>query len=188
MTYTPFVEEIRISDSKLLKDMILITFGSLVLGLLAQVALPIGPVPISLQSLGVLLIGSLYGSRRAFLTTSFYVFQGAIGLPVFAGGTFGAAILLGPTGGYLIGFIIAATAMGFFAEKGYERSLKKSIPLFFLGHTIIFLFGLTWLSKFTGLNQSVFVLGLIPFIPGMIVKTAIASGVTPNLWKFIKKI
>ena len=135
----------------------------------------------------MLLIGSVFGARRAFLTTSLYLLEGIVGLPVFAGFGFGFAKIIGPTGGYLIGFVIAATTMGWLAERGWEKSFGKSLILFTLGHGLIFAFGLLGLLRFFPAEQ-VLALGLIPFIPGMIVKTLLAFPITPKLWKKISQL
>ena len=112
--------------------------------------------------------------------------EGAIGLPVFAGGTFGAAVLVGPTGGYLFGFVASAYIVGLFCEKGWDRNWKTVLPVFTLGTAIIFAFGLTWLSKFVGWSESNG-LGLVPFLPGAVVKLVIAAATFKAGWGWTKK-
>ncbi|EQC50599.1 biotin transporter BioY [Bacteriovorax sp. DB6_IX] len=167
-----------------LTNLLLIVAGVVFLALMAQVAieLPFSPVPITGQTLGVLIIGSLYGARRATMTTLSYLVVGAVGMPVFSAGSFGLAKILGPTGGYLIGFVIAAAVMGIFAQHKKDRNLWHALVSFAIGHTLVFACGLTWLSFYVGVDKT-FQLGLFPFIPGMIVKTVLAAGVTSTIWQ-----
>lgn len=172
-----------VSDSHF-KNVVLIVGGVLFMALMAQISLPLPftPVPLSGQSFAVLLIGSLYGPKRAFLTLMSYLASGAAGLPFFAGASFGLAKLVGPTGGYLLGFVVAAVVMGYFSEGKKDRSILSSVAIFALGHFIIFSFGLVGLSFYVGIENA-WALGLVPFIPGMIVKTLLASGLSCSLWK-----
>lgn len=165
----------------------LVLTGAAFIGLLAQVAvpLPFTFVPISGQTLGVLMIGALYGSKRGAVTLLTYLAEGVVGFPVFAEGRAGLAVLMGPTGGYLAGFVVAAYVTGLLAEKGMDRKLKTALPAFFLGHTIIFAFGLAWLAQFVGRDQ-LLAAGLYPFIPGEIVKTVIAALALPSAWAAFK--
>lgn len=165
----------------------LVLAGAAFIGVLAQVAvpLPFTFVPISGQTLGVLMIGALYGSKRGAITLLTYIAEGVVGFPVFAEGRAGLIVLLGPTGGYLAGFVAAAYVTGFLAEKGMDRKLRTALPGFFLGHTIIFAFGLAWLSQFVSRDQ-LLVAGLYPFIPGEIVKTVIAALILPSAWAAFK--
>lgn len=171
------------------KDLLLIVGGSLFIGLMAQLSfyLPFTVVPVTMQSFAVLLIGASFGSKRAFLTTTLYLLEGILGLPVFAGLGFGIAKLFGPSGGYLIGFIAAATLMGFLSEKlNWDKTFLKSLFLFSIGHGVIFLFGLAGLTKFFS-GSEVFAMGLIPFIPGMIIKTCMAFPLLPKAWTLVRK-
>jgi len=170
-----------------LTNIMLILVGIGLLSLMAQlsIVLPIGPVPITAQSFAILIIGSLYGAKRAAITTLSYIALGAMGLPIFSGGSFGLVKLMGPTGGYLIGFVLAASTMGFLSEFKLDRSLKSALLIFTVGHFIIFLCGLIWLSFFVKV-QSVLALGFYPFIPGMILKTILAASCNRLLWKFGK--
>ncbi|MCK5074481.1 MAG: biotin transporter BioY [Bacteriovoracaceae bacterium] len=166
-------------------DVLVALLGSLALALMAQIRLPLSftPVPITAQSMAILIIGSSFGAKRAFLATLFYLIEGVAGLPFFSGGKFGMAVLLGPTGGYLIGFILASTTMGYLSDKMHDRSYKTSFPLFALGHLLIFLPGCLWLGKFVGV-ENILTKGFYPFIPGLLIKTIIAGSITPSLWKF----
>lgn len=166
-------------------EVLLLLTGSLFLGLLAQISfyIPFSLVPITAQTFGVLVIGAAMGPWRAAAAVLTYLTEGALGLPVFAGGAFGILPFIGPTAGYLLGFIPAAWLVGWFAQKGYDRSWKKALPAFLIGHAVIFFFGILWLSQFVGL-QGAITTGLLPFIPGMILKTVAASAALPAAWKF----
>lgn len=158
-------------------DTALIIGGSLVIGLSAQVAvlLPFSPVPITLQTFGVLVIGALLGARRGSLSVLTYIMQGAVGLPVFALGRAGFAVLLGPTGGYLVGFIAAAYITGLLAESGWDRRITTTILAMVLGNAAIYPFALLWLCCLTGTNSAVLTVGLYPFIVGDLLKVVLAA-------------
>lgn len=185
-----YADIIRPSIKKhaLIYEISLITGGVLLLSLSAQLAvrLTFSPVPITMQTLAVVLIGALYGSSRGAVAVASYVSAGAMGLPVFAGGAFGIAHLAGPTGGYLFGFIAAAWLTGFLAENGWDRKLWTSLIAMTAGTAAIFAFGIAWLGIFVGYDN-VIALGLLPFIPGAIMKLAIASISLPTAWKFVGK-
>jgi len=167
-------------------DLALITGGSLVVALSAQVAihLPFSPVPITAQTLAVLLVGVLLGSRRGGAALLAYLAEGAAGMPVFAGGTGGAAVLSGPTGGYLLGFVVAATVTGVLAERGWDRRAVTALAAMALGNLVIYAFGLIWLSTFVGAGR-VLDLGLWPFVPGDLAKLALATALLPSGWRLI---
>lgn len=163
----------------LLVSFLAVTLGSIALSLSAQwqVPLPFSPVPLTAQSLVVLSLGITLGPKLGALAVGFYLLQGVVGIPVFAGSVSGLAHLLGPTGGYLLGFIPAAAASGWIATRFQNGSLGKlALSFSILGaHTAIFLFGVTWLSFFVG-AESALALGYLPFIPGEIIKSLIAAG------------
>lgn len=147
--------------------------GSLVVALAAQVEikLPFTPVPLCLAPFAVLLTGVFLGSKKGACAILAYLLEGAIGLPVFSGGAGGIAWLLGPTGGYLAGYVAAAFAAGFFVEKGLCTSFVKSFFWMVVASAALFAFGLLQLSFFVGADL-VYATGLAPFIPGDLVKCA----------------
>ena len=157
---------------------------NLLLVCLAQVAinLPFSPVPITGQTLGVTLIAMALGRTRGVAVVSAYILEGILGLPVFANGMAGAGVLLGPTGGYLIGFVVAAWVIGSLADRGWDRSFIGSFAAMTFGTVVIFACGLSWLSRFVEGNV-LLSLGLFPFVPGALVKLAIASIALPSVWK-----
>ena len=165
----------------------LIVIGSLLLAVSAQFKIPLYPVPVTGQTLVVLLIGMIYGLRLGGVTIAAYLLQGAIGLPVFAGGTFGIATLLGPTGGYLGGFLIAAIVMGFLAERGMGRSIVSTIIAMMIGNAVIYVTGASWLASFIGVEKAL-TSGVLPFLYGDALKLAVATTLMPVAWRFVKKL
>jgi biotin transport system substrate-specific component len=157
-----------------LTNAILVLGASLLLALSAQVALPLpfSPVPVTGQTLAVLLLGALLGSRRGALSVLAYLAEGAAGLPVFAGGGSGAAWLLGPTGGYLLGFLGAAWTVGWLCEHLGDRSVAGTLVILLVGSAVIYLFGLLGLARFVGADRAL-ALGLLPFVPGDSIKIAL---------------
>ena len=172
----------------LVYDTVLVLAGSFVLALASQLAIrfPFSPVPVTAQTLAVLIIGAVMGSKRGALAVIAYLAQGAAGLPVFAGGLSGVAYMAGPTGGYLAGFALAAYVTGFCAEKSLDRYMLTAILAMVLGNIAIYLIGLAWLAVYVGINNA-FTLGLYPFVIGDILKLAIASMLLPAGWKLIGK-
>lgn len=169
------------------KDALLVLAGSALIGLMAQVAIPLPftPVPVTGQTLAVLLVGALLGSRRGMLTVAVYLAEGILGLPVFAGGTSGLPRLLGPTGGYLIGFLAAAGVTGYLCERGWDRIVPTAVLAMLAGNGVIYLFGLPWLACFVGAERAL-ALGLWPFIPGDLIKIALASLFLPAGWQALR--
>jgi len=169
-------------------DISLIIVGSLLIGMCAQVKirLPFSPVPVTLQTFAVLMLGALLGSRRGSLCVLAYIIEGAAGLPVFAAGV-GLAVLSGPTGGYLLGFIPAAYTTGLLAEKGWDRRVGTTVLAMLLGDASIYVFGLLWLSRLIGAEMAVS-LGLYPFIVGDCLKIILAAIILPSGWKLLDKI
>lgn len=167
---------------------LLVFSGSWFVALLAQISIPLSPfspVPITGQTLGVLLVGSLLGTRLGMIALLLYVAQGAIGFPFFAEGRSGVEVLYGATAGYLAGFVVAAAVTGWLAERGWDKRISTTIASMVLGNVIIYLFGLPWLATFVGGLDQAIIKGLLPFIPGAIVKTIIAAGVLPGGWKLL---
>lgn len=162
--------------------------GSILLALLARLSIPVpfSPVPITGQTFGVLLLGGLLGSRLASLSVLFYLIEGSIGLPVFAGGSLGLVYLLGPTGGYLIGFLPSAFVIGYLIEKGWYKNLFLIIAALTIGILIIFLFGVSWLAITAGLIAALNI-GIVPYLPGAVIKIGLAATVIYILNKIAKQ-
>ena len=167
------------------KNIALVLFGTLILAFSSKIQVPFWPVPMTMQTFVVFIIGMSYGWRLAFSTLIAYLVEGAIGLPVFAKGG-GLLYLIGPTAGYLYGMAIAAGVIGFFAERGYARSYIKSILPLFLGTIIIFTFGVTYLGSIIGYDKAL-IGGLYPFILSELFKIALAIALIPTIWKYTNK-
>jgi biotin transport system substrate-specific component len=163
----------------------LVVFGSLLLAVSAQFKIPLYPVPVTGQTLAVLLIGMTYGPRLGGITLAAYLFEGALGLPVFAGGAAGAAVLMGPTAGYLFGFLLAAIAMGYLAERGMGRTVVSTIAAMVIGNCVIYLCGALWLANFIGFGQAI-AAGVLPFLYGDALKLVVAAGLMPWAWRAVK--
>jgi biotin transport system substrate-specific component len=171
-----------------LKSVILAVAGSLLVALCAKIKVDIGPVPLTMQTLAVLTIGAAYGSRLGAATMLLYLVEGAAGLPVFAGPpVFGLTHLLGPTGGYLMSYPIAAALVGFLAERGFDRSIPRMLAATLLGSAVILVLGVLWLSGFLGMEKAI-ALGLMPFIIGDIIKATLAALAFPLAWKLVGRI
>jgi biotin transporter BioY len=168
-------------------DLTLILGGSALIALSAQIKIHLGPVPITGQTLAVLMIAALLGSRRGVLAVLAYLAEGVAGLPVFAVGS-GPIVLIGPTGGYLIGFVPAAYVTGFLAERGWDRQFTTTALAMALGNAIIYACGMTQLCILTGAGKTVVTAGLLPFIPGDILKIIIAATFLPSAWKLLDRI
>jgi biotin transport system substrate-specific component len=161
--------------------------GSLALAASAKLQVPFYPVPMTMQSLVVLLLGMAFGWRLGAATVLLYLLEGAFGLPVFAGTPekgIGIAYMMGPTGGYLIGFVAAAALTGWLAERGWDRSLWRSAAALSLGHAVLFLTGLAWLAVYIGWPRAV-AFGLMPFLAGTVVKTALGVALVRAGWAML---
>ncbi len=185
-TYNTYADILRPNDNRRAVgyDLTLIAGGSLFIALMAQISFQIGPVPITGQTLAVLLIGALFGSRRGALTVLAYLGQGVMGLPVFAGGMAGPAVLMGPTAGYLVGFVFAAFVVGLLAERGWDRGMLSTAVAMVIGNLVIYAFGILWLITLIGLSAAI-TAGLLPFIIGDIIKIGIATALLPLGWKVL---
>lgn len=185
MTLTTTHPHVLIPARSRRADGALVLAASLFIALMAQVSLPLPftPVPITGQTFAVLLVGATLGARRGALAVLAYLAEGLAGLPVFAGGTGGLAHLLGPTGGYLLGFVAMAATVGALAEHGLDRRLRSAWLAFLLGEAVLYLCGLPWLAVFVGPSKAL-TLGLLPFLPGDLLKALLAGLALPALWAF----
>ncbi len=185
-----YAEVFRPADSKLaaVYDIGLIAGFSVLIGICANIAfyLPFSPVPVTAQTFAVLMTGALLGSRRGGAAVVTYLMQGIAGLPVFSAGQAGPAVLFGPTGGYLIGFVAAAFVVGFLAEKQWDRSLWTAAAAMAIGNAVIYAFGLAWLIAFIAPEAAV-VGGVFVFIPGDIIKIILAAVLLPAGWKLLRR-
>jgi biotin transport system substrate-specific component len=151
------------------------------------IKLPFTPVPITGQTFAVLATGTALGWRRGLLSQLLYVAVGLVGLPVYADGAHGWAQLTGASGGYLVGFIVAAALVGALCERRQDRSLLTSVPAMLAGSAVIYAFGLPWLAHSLHVSGVKAVeLGLAPFLIGDTVKLLLAGGIAPAAWRFVK--
>ena len=171
-----------------LTDILLVMTGGLIVAALSHVRIPLPftPVPLTGQTLGVLLVAAVLGRSRGAASLALYLAVGLLGLPVFGGAPVGFARILGPTGGYLVGFMAAAALVGSLAERGFDRDWKRVSAMFLAGTGVIYLFGLVWLAQFTGLADA-FSAGLWPFLPGDLLKAICAALLLPNARRLVER-
>jgi biotin transport system substrate-specific component len=171
--------------SSRLRDFALITLGALLIYLCARISFPVpgSPVPVTGQTFGVLLVGGALGSRRGFASVGLYVVIGLVGVPFFAEHKSGVETILGPTGGYIIGFILAGTIVGRLAELGWDRTLIGAIGAMAIGNAVIYLIGVPWLMAVYDLSLAQGISeGLTPFLVGDVLKLLLAGAAFPAAW------
>ena len=187
LTIADFFVPVRVGErvNSRVRDIALVVAGALFIFLTSRVAIPIPgtPVPITGQTFGVLLVGGALGFRRGFLAVALYVLLGAVGLPFYADGKGGVAIIQGATGGYLIGFIVAGALVGRLAELGWDRKFIGALGAMLVGEVVIYSIGLPWLKTVGGLTwQQTIDLGLVPFLVGDAIKAVLAAALFPAAW------
>ena len=170
-------------QSGLARNAVLAVLGSLLVAAAAQVNVPMLPVPMTLQTLAVLMIGAAYGARLGAVTLALYALEGAIGLPVFA--EFKSGIMLASFG-YVLGFIAAAWVVGYLAERGWDRAPVKMFAAMLLGSAVLYVPGLPWLSGWIGAEKAI-AYGLLPFLVGDLVKAAVAALGFPAAWALLSR-
>lgn len=169
-------------------DAALVVGAAAVVGLAAQIAVPLWPVPITGQTLAVLLVGSALGAVRGSLAMVVYALMGIVGLPVFSDASSGFHVIAGPTGGYIVGFIFSAALVGWVAERAGDRKFVGAILAFGAGTVVTFAFGMIWLAAVLGLNlEQTLQAGLYPFIIGGVVKSLLAAAVIPVIWRAVTR-
>ena len=168
------------------RDVLMVLVGSAVIALSAQLALPIRPVPVTMQPVAILLVGAALGSKRGAFAAVLYLLEGLGGLPVFANASFGPGVFLGPTAGYLFAFPAAAFVAGWVSERAWGRSVSLTIVGMTLALATIHLGGWSWLATVWGLGASkAFALGVAPFLLGDLIKVAIAATALPLAQHFV---
>lgn len=166
-------------------DLAIISAGAALTAIAAQIQIPMFPVPMTLQTFAVLLVGAAMGAGRASLSMTLYLAMGAIGLPVFAGAKTLSGVL--PTAGYLVGFVAAAALIGYLASLGFSRSPLKLTLAFAMGSAVIYAFGSVGLMISLGLSlQQALAAGVIPFLLGDVVKAVLAAAALPLAWKLLR--
>ena len=174
-----------------MRNAILAIAGTIALWISAKIQIPFYPVPLNMGTLVVLLIGAAYGWRLGLVTVALYLAEGAAGLPVFAGTPekgIGLAYMLGGTGGYLVGFLLAVGAVGWLAERGFDRNFFTTALAMLLGNVLIYAPGLLWLGVLFGWDKPILEWGLYPFILGDLTKLALAAAILPATWFLVNRI
>lgn len=188
-----------VPERTLVTDALLVLVGSAVVALFAQLTIQIEPVPITGQTFGVLLVGTALGSKRGGLALLVYIAEGLVGLPVYQNGNsawvpnrFGEPYIFGSTAGYLVGFVVAAFVVGWLTERyGMDRAPWSTVLLLLAGNVVLYVPGLLWLSIWApahGLTQSVWQLGLLPFLVGDTIKLLAAAVAVPSAWDLVRRI
>ena len=169
-------------------DVVAVVAGSLLLTVSARIQVPFYPVPMTMQTLVVIGLGLALGPVRGAAAAALYLTQGALGLPVFAGTPekgIGLAYMMGPTGGYLAGYLPAAALAGWLAERGWDRNAFTAMLAALLAGAVIYVPGLLWLGSVAGWDKPVLAFGLYPFIPGDVMKAVLAAIAFPAAWKWL---
>ncbi|MFT6024775.1 MAG: biotin transport system substrate-specific component [Ascidiaceihabitans sp.] len=182
--------EVNGGAMRIAKQAALVVLGIAVLAIAAKIKVPMWPVPITMGTFAVLSIGAAYGARLGLTTIFGYMLIGALGFDVFAGSSaevFGLEYMMGGTGGYLVGYVLATLLLGALARKGWDRSAPKMALAMLLGNVLIYVPGLIWLGMLYGWDKPILAWGLTPFLMGDAIKLALAAGLFPLVWKLIDR-
>ena len=172
------------------RQVLMVAAGILLLAVAAKIKVPMWPVPITMGTFAVLAIGAAYGARLGLVTILGYMIVGALGLDVFAGSsaqTFGLAYMMGGTGGYLVGYVLATVVLGVLAQRGWDRSVGWMALAMLMGNAVIYLPGLAWLGQLYGWDKPILQWGLTPFLLGDAIKLALAAVLLPAVWKLVDR-
>jgi biotin transport system substrate-specific component len=176
--------------SGILADVVLVVAGAALVALAAQIEfhLPFTPVPITGQTFAVLLVGASLGAVRGVASLTLYLAVGLVGAPVYAGGEGGWEWFTGATGGYLVGFVVAAALTGWLAEQQWDRRFASAVAALLSGNIVVYLFGLPWLARVldTGFERTL-ELGLYPFVVGAVLKLYLAGALLPGAWRLVER-
>jgi biotin transport system substrate-specific component len=183
----PLIDRLLPVPNALLRVTLQVAVGVVLLALLAQVRLAIGPVPITGQTFGVLLLAAVYGMSLGAITMVAYLTVGALGLGVFSGGAGGLAALSGTTAGYLVGFVAAALVVGYLAQRGWDRSFARTAAAMAIGTLIVYVFGVAWLTRFAPDLATAMAWGVWPFLAGDAIKVAAAAALVPTMWRWVRR-
>lgn len=171
-----------------IQQVALVILGIAVLAVCAKITVPIWPVPITMGTFAVLTIGAAYGPRLGLATILGYMLVGALGFDVFAGSSaekYGITYMMGGTGGYLVGYVLATLALGFAARKGWDRSVSKMAGALLLGNALIYVPGVLWLGVLYGWDKPLLEWGFTPFVAGDAIKLVLAALLIPAVWKLV---
>jgi biotin transport system substrate-specific component len=176
--------------SNLLTDALLVLAGTGLVAAAAQISvkLPFTPVPITGQTFAVVLVGASLGVLRGTSSLMLYLLLGMAGAPIYAHHDSGWSVITSASGGYIVGFVIAAAVTGFLAERGWDRRLSSSIGAMLTGNVIVYLVGVPWLAVVLDTNlEKTLEYGLYPFVPGDIFKLYLAAGILPATWRLVER-
>lgn len=179
-----------LGGSQALRKVALVAFGIGALVLASKIRVPMWPVPVTMQTFAVLVLGAAYGVRLSMLTALGWMALGAAGVAVFAGENAGIAYVTGPTGGYLAGFVAAMALMGVLARRGWDRGWLGMAGAMVLGNAVIYAFGLTWMAYLFAAEKGmgwVLQFGMVNFLPGDALKLALAALVMPLAWRALRR-
>jgi biotin transport system substrate-specific component len=173
--------------ARLARNAALAFSGALALTLSAKAQVPFYPVPMTLQTLVLLVLAASFGARLAAATVALYLVEGLVGLPVFAGAAASPLYMAGPTGGFLVGFLVAAALIGWLAERGWDRSWPRLLAAMALGHAIVFALGFAWLAVLIGPGKA-FAAGVAPFALATLLKTLLACTLVRAGWSAVARL
>lgn len=174
--------------AKLVKQVVLVLAGIALLAVAAKIKVPVGPVPVTMGTFAVLTVGAAYGPRLGLVTMLGYMIVGALGFDVFAGSSaekFGLTYMMGGTGGYLVGYVLATLALGLAARRGWDRSVLMMAVAMLIGNALIYVPGLLWLRTMADSWAQTLAWGLTPFVVADLIKLGLAALIVPGLWKLI---
>ena len=194
-------DEASPAATRAVRNVILAVLGSLFVAICAQVQVPLWPVPVTGQTFAVLVVGMAFGWRLGGATLLLYLAEGLVGLPVFAKFAAGPGVLAGPTGGYLVGFVVATAVIGYLAQRGWDRNVWRTAAAMLIGNVVLYIPGLIWLGMFYAGPGAQFVAntgattaagaaiagGLTPFLLGDALKLALAAALFPAAWRLVSK-
>jgi biotin transport system substrate-specific component len=173
----------------LLADALLVLAGTGLVAAAAQVSIPFEPVPLTGQTFAVLLVGSSLGAVRAAASLALYLWLGVAGAPIYADGHHGWNVLTGATGGYIVGFVLAATATGYLAERGWDRRFSSAVGAMLTANVIIYAVGLPWLAVVLDTDlEKTLEYGLYKFVPGDLLKLYLAAALLPTAWRLVGRV
>jgi biotin transport system substrate-specific component len=170
-------------------DALLVLAGTGLVAAAAQVSIPFEPVPLTGQTFAVLLVGSALGAIRGAASLTLYLWLGVAGAPIYADGRHGWSILTGVTGGYILGFVLAAAVTGYLAERGWDRRFSSAVGAMLTGNVIIYAVGLPWLAAVLNTNlEQTLEYGLYKFVPGDLLKLYLAAALLPGAWRAVAAV
>jgi biotin transport system substrate-specific component len=173
----------------LLADALLVLAGTGLVAAAAQVSIPFEPVPLTGQTFAVLLVGSSLGAIRGAASLTLYLWLGVAGAPIYADGRHGWAVLTGATGGYIVGFVLAAAVIGYLAQRGWDRRFSSAVGAMLTGNVIIYAVGLPWLAAVLDTNlEHTLESGLYKFVPGDLLKLYLAAALLPAAWRMVERV